>query len=211
MFHNSFTENQIRERKPMSQIKQEIRRKQKGAYGFLSYQKKKTLLLTIFFFGLVIAIFVTGFVTTKSRMNVLTVVAILGCLPACKQAVNCFMVFRKKPCSEERYHRILESSGSVLTAYELYITSPKTAYAFDAACVRGRDVILLTHPGKMNTKECQDFLKEILKNNEKSNCNVRIYEEEKRFCERLKQLSEKPEENVEESDFILRVLLAISV
>lgn len=193
----------------MSLLKQG--RKQKGDYGFLNYQKKKTLLLTICFFGLVIAIFITGFVTTKSRMNVLTVVAVLGCLPACKQAVNCIMVFRKKPCSEERHQRILACSGSVPTAYELYITSPKTAYAFDAASVQGRDVILLTHPEKMNTKECQTFLKEILKNNDKSDYNVRIYEEEKRFCERLKQLSEKPEETSEESDFILRVLLAISI
>ena len=183
----------------------------KGAYGFYKYQRKKTLFLTIFFFALVIAIFITGFVTTKSRLNLLTVVAVLGCLPACKQAVNCFMVWRKKPCDEKRYQSISENTGSVLTTYELYITSTKTAYAIDAACVREHDVILLAHPGKINTKECQDFLKEILKNNDKTNCNVKIYENEKRFIEHLKQLSEKKEEDTEESDFIMRVLLAISV
>lgn len=183
----------------------------KGAYGFYKYQRKKTLFLTIFFFALVIAIFITGFVTTKSRLNLLTVVAVLGCLPACKQAVNCFMVWRKKPCSEERYQQISENANAVLTTYELYITSSKTAYAMDAACVRGHDVILLAHPGKINTKECQDFLKEILKNNDKANCKVKIYENEKRFLEHLNQLSEKKEEDTEESDFIMRVLLAISV
>lgn len=196
----------------MSQRNDVKRKKQKGDYGYLSYQKKKTLFLTLFFFGLVIAIFVTGFVTTKSRMNVLTVVAVLGCLPACKQAVNCFMVLRKKPCDPERYQRLAEVCGDGLaTAYELFITSPKTAYAFDAACVRRHDVILLTHPGKMDTKECQTFLKEILKNNDKTNCNVRIYEEEKRFCQHARQLLELPEDTPEECDFILRVLLAISI
>lgn len=197
----------------MSQRKEEKPEKRKGAYGFLKYQKKRAVFLTILFFGLVIGIFVTGFITTKSRMNLLTIVAILGCLPACKQAVSCFMICRKKPCGLERFRHISENSGDVLTAYELYITSPKTAYAFDAACVRGHDIILLTHLEKIkiNTKECQTFLKEILNNNEKKQCNVRIYEEEKGFLTHLKQLAEKKEEDAEESDFILRVLLAISV
>lgn len=184
----------------------------KGEYGFYKSQKKKSIFLTILFFGIVIAVFLAGCITTKSRLNVLTVVAVVGCLPACKQAVNCFMVCRKKPCDEKRYQSIskLTAAGEVLTAYELYITSPKTAYAFDAACVRGHDVILLTHPGKINTQECQAFLKEVLKNNEKPACNVRIYEKENAFLEHLKTLSEK-KEDAEESDFIMRVLLAISV
>lgn len=203
----------VPERNKMNQKNKENTRKYKGDYGYAAYQKKRTILLTVFFFALVTAIFVTGLITTKSRMNLLTVVAILGCLPACKQAVNCIMVCRKKPCDAARYQHISENAGDVCTAYELYITSPKRAYAFDAACVRGHDIILLTHPEKtrINAQECQTFLKEILKNNEKSQCNVRIYEEEKRFLGHLKQLLEKTEENAEESDFILRVLLAISV
>lgn len=197
----------------MNRKNKENTKKYKGDYGYAAYQKKRTILLTILFFALVIAIFATGFITTKSRMNLLTVVAILGCLPACKQAVNCIMVCRKKPCDFSRYQSVSEKAGDVFTAYELYITSPKRAYAFDAACVRGHDIILLTHPEKIkiNAQECQAFLKEILKNNEKPQCNVRIYEEEKRFLAHLKQLSEKTEENAEESEFILRVLLAISV
>ncbi len=186
-------------------------KKNKGDYGYYKVQKKKAILLTCLFFGMVLAVFLTGFLTTKSRMNLLTVAAIVGCLPACNQAIHCFMVCRKKPCGEERYQRIEKAAGGVLTAYELYITSPKTAYAFDAVCVRGHDIILLSHPEKIDTKICQAFLKEILKNNDKPACNVRIYEKEAQFLEHLKTLSEKKEESARETDFIMRVLLAISV
>lgn len=192
-------------------IKEKTEKKYKGDYGFYKIQRKKTILLTVLFFGLVLAIFLTGFLTTKSRLNFLTVVAIVGCLPACKQAINCFMVCRKKPCDEKRYESISKTAGDVRTAYELYITSPKTAYSFDAACVRGHDIILLSHPGKMDTMDCQNFLKEILKNNDKSSCNVRIYEKEAQFLEHLKTLANKKEEAAEEAELIMRVLLAISV
>ena len=64
---------------------------QKGQYGYLSYKKKFSAIVTIGMFALSLAIFIMGYVTTKTNANLLTVVAVLGCLPASKSAVSMLM------------------------------------------------------------------------------------------------------------------------
>lgn len=53
----------------------------KGMPGYIKDQKKKRILITILLFGISIAVFLTGYLTTHTRNNLLTIVAILGCLP----------------------------------------------------------------------------------------------------------------------------------
>lgn len=60
----------------------------KGAYGYLENRKIYTALRTVLFFLLCVGIYLAGYLTTGTNRNLLTVVAILGCLPACKSAVN---------------------------------------------------------------------------------------------------------------------------
>lgn len=187
------------------------RKLQKGEFGFYKEQRCKHMFLTILFFAAVLAVFLTGLITTKSRMNVLTVVAVVGCLPACKQMVNCIMVFRKRPCDIKRYEQVREACGPILTSYELYITSPQKAYPLDCVSVWKREVFALAHPEEMDIKKCQSFIKEILKNNDKE-VTVKIYQKENQYLEHLKRLQDKAElKPSEEETFIMGVLQAISV
>ena len=63
----------------------------KGCFGYLEAQRKKEIIRTIFYFALSAAIFVMGYVTTGTKMNLLTVVAVCGCLPASKSMVSMIM------------------------------------------------------------------------------------------------------------------------
>lgn len=58
-----------------------MKRIEKGTPGYLDYKKKVEIIRTVIYFLLVAAIFTLGYVQTKTRSNLLTVVAILGCLP----------------------------------------------------------------------------------------------------------------------------------
>ncbi len=186
-------------------------KRKKGDFGFYKDQRKKHLFLTILFFAIVLALFLAGLLTTKSRMNVLTVVAVVGCLPACKQAINCFMVFRKRPCDEKRYAQVSKVCGDIPTSYELYVTSPEKPYPLDCVSVWKQEIFALAHPVEMDIKKCQAFIKEILKNNDKE-VTVKIYQKENQYLEHLKRLQEKKEgRRTEEEDYIMGVLLAISV
>ena len=74
---------------------------QKGCFGYLSYKKKFSTIMTIGMFALSLAIYLMGYITTKSNANLLTVVAVLGCLPASKSAVSMIMYLKAKGASKE--------------------------------------------------------------------------------------------------------------
>ena len=76
-----------------------MKRIEKGTPGYLDYKKKVEIIRTVIYFLLVAAIFTLGYVQTKTRSNLLTVVAILGCLPAAKALVGVITTVRRR--SEE--------------------------------------------------------------------------------------------------------------
>ena len=57
--------------------------------------------MTIGMFAISLAIFIMGYISTKTNANYLTVVAVLGCLPASKCAVSLIMFLKAKECSSE--------------------------------------------------------------------------------------------------------------
>ena len=60
----------------------------KGEPGYLDYKKKAEIIRTVIYFALVAAIFILGYSQAHTRLNLMTVVAVLGCLPASKALVG---------------------------------------------------------------------------------------------------------------------------
>lgn len=184
----------------------------KGEKGYFKAQKKRELLLTILYFGIVLAVFLAGILTVKSRMNAMTVVAVVGVLPATKKALFFFMVCKKKECEEKRYQKICSVQGNIPGFFELLITSQKRAYPLDAVHVSGHEIIALAHDEKIETKEFPAFMKEILNNNHFEGVTVKLFVKEQAYLERLEQLNktakEQPSERMED---MLRLMLLISV
>lgn len=60
----------------------------KGSYGYLKAHRAVAAIRTLLFFGVSIGLYAMGYKTTGSNRNLLTIVAVLGCLPACKSLVN---------------------------------------------------------------------------------------------------------------------------
>ena len=65
-----------------------MKKKEKGQPGYIKWRKEKYLIGTIAEFAVVIALVVLGYVQTKTKLNLLTVVAVVGCLPASKMLVE---------------------------------------------------------------------------------------------------------------------------
>ena len=59
-----------------------MKKVEKGKPGYLNYKKKAEILRTVIYFAIVAAIFLLGYTQTHTRLNLMTVVAVLGCLPA---------------------------------------------------------------------------------------------------------------------------------
>ena len=57
----------------------------KGTYGYVRYEKKRRLLVTIGMFVMPLAILIAGLIICNGdKNNIFTVIAVVGCLPACR-------------------------------------------------------------------------------------------------------------------------------
>ena len=87
---------------------------EKGQKGYLKARKQKYLIAAIAEFAVVIAIFITGYMQTGSRLNLLTIVAVVGCLPAAKMLVEFITMAPHKGISEEKYQELEEHAPLIL-------------------------------------------------------------------------------------------------
>lgn len=74
-----------------------MKKVEKGKPGYLNYKKKAEILRTVIYFAIVAAIFLLGYTQTHTRLNLMTVVAVLGCLPASKHWLVSSPAFRTRP------------------------------------------------------------------------------------------------------------------
>ena len=95
----------------------------KGDYGYIRYEKKKRLLITVALFLIPLAAFLAAFLITGTKKNIITVIAMVGCLPACRALVNMIMMWMQKPMDKKVYKKIREHEGNLEVTYETYLTT----------------------------------------------------------------------------------------
>ena len=79
----------------------------KGDYGYIRYEKKKRLLITVALFLIPLAAFLAAFLITGTKKNIITVIAMVGCLPACRALVNMIMMWMQKPMDKKVYKKCI--------------------------------------------------------------------------------------------------------
>ncbi len=113
-----------------------MRRAQKGEYGYLAYKKKIESIKTVIYFAIPLALFFGGLIATGTKKNLLTLVAVLGILPASKNAVLMIMYLKSRGISPAAYvtmEEALQKTGeTVLTnmtvLYEMVFTTQEHTY-----------------------------------------------------------------------------------
>ena len=141
---------------------------QKGCYGYISYQKKMSVARTVLFFVLSLAIYGIGFYSTGSNKNLLTVVAVLGCLPACKSAVNAIMFFRAEGCSQAAFEKITVYDDYLTGFYDMYFTSYKKNFPLSHIVLKGNVICGYTESSKCDCKAGEKHLEQMLQQDGRS-------------------------------------------
>ena len=163
---------------------------QKGQYGYLSYKKKLSAIITIGMFALSLAIFIMGYVTTKTNANLLTVVAVLGCLPASKSAVSMIMFLKAKGCSEEDKNVVEAAIGSLDGYYDLYFTGYSKNFPTDHLIVTKNAIIAYSADKKITEKEFNEHMKDILNKERIHDITVKLFTDRNKYVNRLKELNQ---------------------
>lgn len=173
----------------MSKTKQTV---PKGDFGYLQAEKKRRIIITVLLFAAPLIIFFTALIYFKTRLTVWTVIAVVGCLPACKSLVSLIMIFRCKPVEPEIYRQINAHSGNLTMAYEMFMTFYEKSASIDAFAICGNVVVGFSSDPKIDTAFMEQECQKILRGNG-FKATVKIFTRLNAFLERLDSMNEHRE------------------
>lgn len=189
-------------------------RLEKGKPGYIKARKNRYLLWTILEFAVVAALLILGYVQTGSKMNLLTVVAVVGCLPASKMLVEYITMAPHKGISREFFEETEAKAPLLLKAYDLIITSTEKVMPVSAIVIYGHTVCGFTDSSRTDEAKCAAAIKEMLKENRYEKMTVKIFRDYRTFLLRAEGMNnmaavEKKNRKMEEA--IRELMLTISM
>ena len=160
----------------------------KGTRDYLNTQKRYEILRTLLYFGISLSLFAAGYIQTGSRGNLLTIIAVLGCLPASKSAVGAVMFCRFHSCGAEAGAEIERHSQGLSGLYDMVFTSYQKNYVVSHLAVCGNTVCGFSEDGRFAENEFYRHIGDILKRDGHKNVTVKIFTNLARYTERLEQM-----------------------
>ena len=187
-----------------------LKRYEKGEYKYASYSKVRNWIITLVMYELSAAIYTIGYVTTGSNRNVLTIVAILGVLPASKSLIGAIMSSRVKVLNESMYAKIEDNIASLHGLYNLYLTSYELNF-YLAHCVITKDsLIAFTTDKDFDNKRFDEHIKKHMKIEGIQDILIKVFDNEDAYINRLTQLSNS-DQSVQPNEKLVNLLKNISV
>lgn len=196
----------------------------KGDRGYFQAEKKKRLLVLLALLVLPLAIYFIGIAVNGTRSTIITVLAIVGVLPACRAIVSLIMILPRKEMSLQDYQDIQQHVGSLTMGYELYMTAYEKNTDVEACAIAGNTIVALVRDPKADLRFGENHITGILRQNGIPS-HVNLMSNLQKFEERLDSMdahrsslregvrytpdSRYPDMDIE--DLILNTLLAISL
>lgn len=162
----------------------------KGERDYLKTQSRYEIVRTLIYFGLSFGLFLAGILSTGDRMNLLTIVAVLGCLPACKSAIDAFMFLRYKGCSPKNADSIDEHTEGLSCLYDRIFTAYDRNYQVAHITIKGNTLCGFTQDINFDENAFYNHIVTILKKDGFKDVTVKIFKDLTKYTARLEQLKE---------------------
>lgn len=202
-----------------------MKKVKKGTYGYIKYQKIRTFIITFILFLIPLVIYATGYIQTKTRLNLFTIVAILGCLPACKSLVALIMIMMQKSVPQDIYEQAKKANGDLIAGYELVFTAYEHTTPVNTLIICGDQIVCYTPDEKTDIAYLEKHITRILTVNGFPSVQVKVMKDFKKYLQRAKEIGSRqdyyredieftPDERYPElsrEELILHTLLAISL
>lgn len=154
---------------------------EKGTPGYLREKLKTEILRTAVYFAIVAAVFLLGYSQTHSKKNLLTVVAVVGCLPACKALVGVITRIPYKTVDRALADEVASKSPHLTAVYDLVVTSTEKIMPIDCMVISHEKVFGYTSSKKVNLQETASYLRKMLQKNDLPQVSVKLYDQYKPF------------------------------
>jgi len=196
----------------------------KGDYGYIRYQKKRRIIITLIMFAIPLLLYFTGLYQTHTRKNLFTFVAILGCLPASKSAVGMILMCLQKPMEKELYDKIRPHIHDLTVIYDTVVSAYEKNTQLPCIVISGLNVACYCEDAKVKASFVEEHIKKILSANGYK-ANVKIFTDLNKFLRRADELYAHREEwekdvpfvpderypDATRNELVRAVILAISV
>ena len=198
----------------------------KGQVGYVRYEKIKRFLITFIMFAIPIGIYISAWKITGTNRNIMTIVAILGIIPAARFAVSFIMIWLQRDADPAAVAATEKYAGELVHGYELTVTAYEGSMPLDALVICGNEVVCCSVHGKTDQFSLMEkHITRILNSNGYFGTNVRIFSDVRKYEDRIKQLSADPEKyragidfkpderypDLSREELILHTIMAISV
>lgn len=162
---------------------------EKGQPGYLTARKRKYLLIAVLEFAVVAALIILGVTQTGTKLNLLTVVAVLGCLPASKMLVEFIVMVPYRTIERVKYEEIEEKTKLLTRSYDMLLTSNEKLALIEAAVILDHTVCGYTSNRKTSPEETAAHIKDLLRENHMDKITVKIFHEYTPFLTRAEGLN----------------------
>lgn len=166
-----------------------MKKAERGKPGYINSLKKKYLIISLVEFAIVAAIFVLGYSQTGSRLNLFTVVAVLGCLPACKNLVEFIVVTPHKGIELVKYEEIEEKAPVIIKVYDLVVAGQAKLMQLDVVVISGSTVIGFASSEKTDEVKLAEYLKKLFEAGGYDKITVKIFHDYKAFLARAEGMN----------------------
>lgn len=162
----------------------------KGTRNYINSQKKYELIRTFIFFFIPLSLFIAGYVTTKTKMNLLTIVAVVGLLPACKSLVGLIMFLKHHSLSQENAEKIDATKHEFPQLFDMVFTTYDKTHVVSHMVIVGNTVCGFSEDKNFKEKEFNTHIQNVLKTDGFKNISVKIFTDINKYTERLEQLKD---------------------
>ena len=187
------------------------KRVQKGCYGYIAYQKKFSVIRTVIYFAISLAIYGIGIYSTGSNKNLLTIVAVLGLLPACKSAINAVMFLKAHGCSADAWEKISAYDDKLTGFYDMYFTSYQKNFPLSHMVYKGSVICAYTESEKCDCNAGEQHLEQMLLQDGVKHMTIKIFNNLGKYLDRLGQLSNLETEEQKSRDEVIGLFYSISL
>ncbi len=182
----------------------------RGEKGYLAQKKKMEMVKTVVLFAVPVILFVAGMIATKSRINLLTIVAVLGMLPASRSLVSLIMYLKSHAISEEDYAQIHDLTKNLTGAYDNIFTTYEKTYEVPSVVVRSGNVCGYVATEYKTLDNLEKHLTACIKK-EGYAVNVKIFETIEAYQKRLESLNKLKETDIEKDLAVRQILFEVSL
>lgn len=182
----------------------------KGNFGYIKRKHILEVVKTIVYFAVSLSLYAAGVIATKSNKNLLTIVAVLGCLPASKSMVSMIMFLRFKGCSLAVHEKLEHNYQNLYILYDMVFTSYDKNFEIDHMAVNNKIIYAYSEKEKLDEKAFENHLTNMLTQNGLKNITVKLFRNISQYQKCLEKLEESSEP-LKTADAVRTLLMEISL